>query len=107
MRSLFNSTASIAESLRSTCGPARKAPEGCKQLFPIATPHLGHGTDDNCLGVMSFILIDVGCNKTARKAVRKGTQAIVSQREKGWRNSPALFCFVCGPGLLACAWGGG
>jgi hypothetical protein len=49
--------------------------------LPVAAPHCGHGTDDNCLGVMSFILIGIGCNKTQRKAVRKGTQATVSCRK--------------------------
>jgi hypothetical protein len=64
----LTSTASMAQSLRSTCGPARKAPEGSRQRFPVTAPHLGHGTEDNSLRVMSFILIG---NKFATKPSEK------------------------------------
>src|ERR1700730_7806697 len=76
--SLLISTASIAASLRSTCGPARKAPESCTQAFPVATPHRGHGTPDNCFAVMSLIRIGTACNKPNRQAVRNGTHCLSS-----------------------------
>ena len=54
---LFVSIASAAESFRSTCGFERGAPESSTQRFPEATPHVGQGTEDNCLGVSSLIFI--------------------------------------------------
>src|ERR1700730_4504092 len=81
--SLLISTASIAASLRSTCGPARKAPESCTQAFPVATPHRGHGTPDNCFAVMSLIRIGTACNKPNRQAVRNGTHCLSSVAAQG------------------------
>src|ERR1700683_4243524 len=54
---LFVSIASTAESFRSTCGSERGAPECSTQRFPAATPHVGHETEDICLGVSSFFFI--------------------------------------------------
>src|ERR1700682_166225 len=54
----------VAENFRSTCGSERGAPECSTQRFPAATPHVGHGTEDNCLGVSSFFLIRTECDNT-------------------------------------------
>src|SRR2546422_609116 len=70
---LFVSMASAAESLRSICNSERSAPECRRQRCPAATPHVGQGTEDNCAGVRSFILIGTGCDKKCRKAIRFGT----------------------------------
>jgi hypothetical protein len=66
---LFVSIASAADSFRSTCGPERGAPECSTQRFPAGTPHVGQGTEDNCLGVRSLFLIWIRCAKTSRKTV--------------------------------------
>jgi hypothetical protein len=47
----------IASNFRSTCGPERGAPENSTQRFPAAAPHVGQGTEDDCLGVSSFFFI--------------------------------------------------
>jgi hypothetical protein len=52
----FVSMASVAESFRSVCDSWRSAPEYSKQGSPAATPHVGQGTEENCFGVISFIL---------------------------------------------------
>ena len=41
--------------------------------MPLAAPHVGQGTEDNCLGVRSVILIRTECDETDRKAVPFGT----------------------------------
>ncbi len=66
---LLVSIASAAESFRSTCGPERGAPECSKQRSPVATPHVGHGTENNCFAVRSLFLIWVRYDKTSRKTV--------------------------------------
>jgi hypothetical protein len=45
-------------------GFERGAPESSTQRFPAATPHVGQGTEDNCLGVSSFFFILAECSKT-------------------------------------------
>jgi len=72
-RILFDSMASAAESLRSKCGSERRPPECNKQRSPEATPHVGQGTEDNCSGVRSRILIDIECDKKRRNSVQFGT----------------------------------
>jgi len=67
------STLSAAESLRSTCGSERNPPECKRQRFPAGTPHAGQGTENNCLGVRSLILMDKGCDETCEKAIPFGT----------------------------------
>src|ERR1700726_700089 len=65
--------ASIAESFRSTCGSERGAPECTTQRRPAATPHVGHGTDDNCFVVSSFFPVE-NCPMTPyRKTIPFGT----------------------------------
>jgi hypothetical protein len=49
----------FASIFRSTCGAEREAPECTTQRLPAATPHVGQGTDNNCLRVMSEILIQI------------------------------------------------
>src|SRR5713226_3719459 len=66
---LFVSIASAADSFRSTWGLERGAPECSTQRFPAGTPHVGQGTEDNCLGVRSLIFIWIRCDKTSRKTV--------------------------------------
>jgi hypothetical protein len=61
--------ASAAESLRSTCGSERGAPEFNKQRSPVATPHVGQGTENNCFTVRWLILIWICSDKTAGKTV--------------------------------------
>jgi len=56
--------AAVAENFRSTCGSERGAPECSTQRFPAATPHVGHGTEDICLGVSSFFFIRTECDNT-------------------------------------------
>jgi hypothetical protein len=56
--------ASEAANVRSMCGFERGAPESSTQRFPAATPHVGQGTEDNCLGVSSFFFILAECTKT-------------------------------------------
>jgi hypothetical protein len=56
--------ASAAVNFRSACGFERGAPESSTQRFPAATPHVGQGTEDNCLGVSSFFFILAECTKT-------------------------------------------
>ncbi len=63
-RYLFTSMVSAAESFRSTCDSERNAPEWSMQRFPAGTPHVGHGTENNCSGVRSLILTGTGCYKT-------------------------------------------
>jgi hypothetical protein len=53
--------ASAARSFRSTWGSLREAPEYSKHRIPTPTPHVGHGTEDNCLGVRPAILIHSEC----------------------------------------------
>src|SRR5882762_7860430 len=65
--------ASAAESFRSTCDSERSAPECSRQRFPAGTPHVGQGTEDNCVGVRSFIRIRVACYRTGWKAIQFGT----------------------------------
>jgi hypothetical protein len=65
--------ASEAANVRSTCGFERRAPESSTQRFPAATPHVGQGTEDNCLGVSSFFFIRTGYVKTWRKTIQLGT----------------------------------
>jgi hypothetical protein len=65
--------ASIAESFRSTCGSERGAPQCTPQRRPAATPHVGHGTDDNCFVVSSFFPVE-NCPMTPyRKTIPFGT----------------------------------
>ena len=54
---LSASTTSVAASFRSTCGPLRGAPDTSTHRCPAATPHVGHGTEDNCLRVSSVVFI--------------------------------------------------
>jgi hypothetical protein len=68
--------ASVTANFRSTCGSERGPPECSKQSSPGATPHVGHGTENNCFAVMSLILIWIGCNKTNRKAVPFRTECV-------------------------------
>ena len=70
---LFVSMASAAESFRSICNSERSAPEWSRQRCPAATPQVGQGTEDNCVGVRSFILMGTGCDKKCGKAIRFGT----------------------------------
>jgi len=70
---LLVSMASAAESFRSICNSERSAPECSRQRCPAATPQVGQGTEDNCAGVRSFILIGTGCDKKCGKAIRFGT----------------------------------
>jgi hypothetical protein len=70
---LFASMASAAESFRSICNSERGAPECSKQRFPAATPQVGQGTEDNWVGVRSFILMGTECDKKCRKSIRFGT----------------------------------
>ena len=70
---LFVSMASAAESFRSICNSERSAPECRRQRCPAATPQVGQGTEDNCAGVRSFILIETGCDKECGKTIRFGT----------------------------------
>jgi hypothetical protein len=67
------SMASAAESFRSTCDSERSAPECSRQRFPAGTPHVGQGTEDNCVGVRSFMRIWVACYRTRGKAIQFGT----------------------------------
>jgi hypothetical protein len=46
------------EGFRSTCGSERGAPQCTTQRRPAATPHVGHGTDDNCFVVSSFFPVE-------------------------------------------------
>ena len=80
-RILFDSMASAAESLRSKCGSERRPPECNKQRWPEATPHVGQGTEDNCSGVRSRILIDIECDKKRRNSVQFGTVLKISPRK--------------------------
>jgi hypothetical protein len=80
-RILFDSMASAAESLRSTCGSERRPPECNKQRWPEATPHVGQGTEDNCSGVRSRILIVIECDKKRRNSVQFGTVLKISPRK--------------------------
>src|SRR5258706_1992219 len=80
-RILFDSMASAAESLRSKCGSERRPPECNKQRWPEATPHVGQGTEDNCPGVRSRILIDIECDKKHRNSVQFGTVLKISPRK--------------------------
>jgi len=59
----FLSAASVAENFRSTCASERGAPECSTQRFPAGTPHVGQGTEDNCVGVSSFFFIGTECDK--------------------------------------------
>src|SRR5882762_9456130 len=65
--------ASAAESFRSTCDSERSAPECSRQRFPAGTPHVGQGTEDNCVGVRSFMRMWVACYRTRGKAIQFGT----------------------------------
>jgi hypothetical protein len=38
-------------------------PEASMQRLPAGTPHVGQGTEDNCLGVISLIFIQIGCDE--------------------------------------------
>jgi hypothetical protein len=38
-------------------------PEASMQRLPAGTPHVGQGTEDNCLGVISLIFIRLGCDE--------------------------------------------
>src|SRR6266446_1565387 len=53
--------ASIAANFRSTCDSERGPPEFSTQRFPAATPHVGQGTEDNCLVVSSLFFTLVEC----------------------------------------------
>jgi len=39
------------------CGSVRGVPESSIQRFPAGTPHVGQGTEDDCLSVSSFFFI--------------------------------------------------
>src|SRR6267143_962308 len=69
----FLSAASVAQNFRSTCASERGAPECSTQRFPAGTPHVGQGTEDNCVGVRSFMRICVACYRTRGKAIQFGT----------------------------------
>jgi hypothetical protein len=56
--------ASTAENFRSTCGSDRGAPECSTHRSPAATPHVGQGTEDSCLGVSSFLFTRIECDNT-------------------------------------------
>src|SRR5258708_22082633 len=56
--------ASIAANFRSMCDSERGAPEFSTQRFPAPTPHVGHATEDNCLGVSSLFFTLVACGNT-------------------------------------------
>jgi hypothetical protein len=56
------SIASTAANFRLTCGAERRAPECSTQRFRAATPHVGQGTEDNCLGESSLIFIKKDCD---------------------------------------------
>jgi hypothetical protein len=56
------STVSAAESFRSTWGAERGTPDMSRQRFPTGAPHVGQGTEDNCLRVSSLIFIRTGCD---------------------------------------------
>jgi hypothetical protein len=45
-------------------GSVRGAPEISTQLFPASTPHVGQGTEYNCLGVSSLFFIRAECYHT-------------------------------------------
>ena len=77
---LFRSIASAAESFRSTWGSMRGAPECSKQRAPAATPHVGHGTESNCFGVKSPILIPSEYDENTRKAVLFRTPSDLTRR---------------------------
>lgn len=80
-RILFCSIASAAESLRSTCGSERGAPEFNKQRSPVATPHVGQGTENNCFTVRWLILIWICSDKTAGKTVPFRTPCTLKMSE--------------------------
>src|SRR6266481_2404657 len=80
-RILFDSMASAAVSLRSKCGSERRPPECNKQRWPEATPHVGQGTEDNCSGVRSRILIDIECDMKSRNSIQFGTVLEISPRK--------------------------
>src|SRR3981189_304841 len=86
-RYLFVSMASAADSFRSMCNSERSAPECSKQRCPAATPHVGQGTEDNCAGVRSFILMGTGCLKKCGKAVRFGT---LSRKNRAAWGAPTI-----------------
>src|SRR6267143_3875668 len=46
-----------------------------------ATPHVGQGTEDNCAGVRSRILMDIECPKKWRNSVQFGTVLAISPRK--------------------------
>jgi hypothetical protein len=55
----FLSMASIAANFRLMCGSERRPSECSTQRFPAGTPHVGHCTEDNCLGVSSFFFVKI------------------------------------------------
>jgi hypothetical protein len=55
---LVFATASTAANFRFTWGTLRGAPEYSSQRIPAATPQVGQGTDNNCLGVKFFVLTE-------------------------------------------------
>jgi hypothetical protein len=71
--------ASIADNFRSTCASERRAPECSTQRFPAATPHVGQGTEDNCLGVSSlFFTSEQNAIAPHRETVQFGTLFVFS-----------------------------
>src|ERR1700732_5116377 len=72
-RNLSDSIASAAASLRSMCNSVRNSPEWSKQRCPTEAPHTGHGTENSCWGVRSFIRMERECDKKCGKAAPFGT----------------------------------
>jgi hypothetical protein len=68
--------ASTAQSFRSRWGSEFGLPE-YKQRSPGATPQVGQGTEDNCFGVRSVILIRIECDKPDFKVVLFGTSLTI------------------------------
>ena len=78
------SMASAAANFLSTCGSERGEPECSTQSFPMATPHVGQGTEDICSGVSSFLFIRKQCNKAERRGCPiLNTLGIIRYRSEG------------------------
>jgi hypothetical protein len=63
----------------------RGAPECRTQRLPAATPHVGHGTADNCLGVSLILLILPECDSPRRETVEFGTVPVLADTHSGGR----------------------
>src|SRR6266849_2465661 len=89
---LFASMASAAASLRSTCDSERSALECSRQRCPGGTPHVGQPTEDNCVGVRSFILTGAACHKSCGKAGPFGTISVNRITGSGTRAQAVRYC---------------